>query len=201
MYGVNPFAAQNASNGQSSSGWGSNGQVPSIFGALPYPSGTPHNSLQELFTLKFTSFAPTIINCKVVGPHSETYFRVVTDASTHGRTVLKNSKGTNIAVIEWQEHPYVEMTGAVSKQPIRNWLKLSTQRSHRLMVHQGVSYSWTPNDRFIQLHVSGSPDPLVRVSRTYDSVIVEMTPRAIQLGLIEVATLATILLQCGKNID
>ncbi|KAH7923077.1 hypothetical protein BV22DRAFT_1016097 [Leucogyrophana mollusca] len=204
MYGVNPFAAQsswNAGNGHSSTGWGSNTQAPSIFGALPYPSGTTQNALQELITFKFTSFNPTILNCKVVGPHNETYFRVVTDASMPGYTILKNSQGSSIALVEWQSHPHVEARGAVTKQPIKSWLKLSTQRSHRLMVFQGVSYSWTPNDRFIQLHVSGSAEILVRVSKTYDSVVVEMTPRAIQLGLLEVAILATVLLQCGKSID
>lgn len=32
-------------------------------------------------------------------------------------------------------------------------------------------------------------------------VILEMTPEAMQLGLLEVCVIVTVLLQCGRNID
>ncbi|KIJ61586.1 hypothetical protein HYDPIDRAFT_42553 [Hydnomerulius pinastri MD-312] len=202
MYGTNPFSAQdswNAGNGQSS--WGA-GNPPSVFGALPYPSGSgSHAPLNELVTFKFTSFNPTILNCKVIGPHNETYFRAVTDASMQGYTVLKNSQGSNIALVEWASHPNVEARGITAKQPVGQWLRLSSDRSSRYMVCNGVSYTWAPSDRFLHLFVSGTSDLLVRVSKTYDSVVLELTPRAMQLGLLDAAILATILLQCGKSID
>lgn len=197
MYGSNPFTAQdgwNAGNGQST--WDTSAPPPSIFGALPYPFVS--SALPGAITLKFTSLSPTILNSKVIGPRNETYFRVVTDG---GHTVLKDAQGSNIALLEWRDHPTVEARGLVVKQPMGQWLRLSTDRSHRFMVHNGVGYSWSPHDRFLQLSIPGSYDVLARVSKTYDVVVLELTPHALQLGLLELGVLATILLQCGKSID
>ncbi|KAG2069110.1 hypothetical protein BDR04DRAFT_716987 [Suillus decipiens] len=197
MYGSNPFAAQdgwNAGHGQST--WNTSVPPPSIFGALPYPSVS--TALPGAITLKFTSLSPTILNCKVIGPRNETYFHVVTDG---GHTVLKDAQGSNIALLEWRDRPTVEARGLVAKQSTGQWLRLSTDRSHRFMVHNGVAYSWSPYDRFLQLSIPGSYDILARVSKTYDVVLLELTPHAIQLGLLELGVLATILLQCGKSID
>ncbi|OJA21570.1 hypothetical protein AZE42_04124 [Rhizopogon vesiculosus] len=197
MYGSNPFSAQdawNAANGQSS--LGSSAPPPSVFGALPYPSAS--SPLPNSVTFNFTSLSPTILNCKVIGPRNETYFRVVTDG---GYTMLKDARGSNIALLEWQNHPTVEAPNLLTKQAVGRWLRLSTERSQRFMVHNGVSYIWSPYDRFLQLSIPGSYDVLARVSKTYDAVVLELTPQAIQLGLLEVGVLATILLQCGKSID
>ncbi|KAG2154237.1 uncharacterized protein EDB93DRAFT_1081755 [Suillus bovinus] len=197
MYGSNPFTAQdgwNAGNGQST--WNTSVPPPSVFGALPYPSVS--SALPGAVTLKFTSLSPTILNCKVIGPRNETYFRVVTDGS---HTVLKDAQNSNIALLEWRDHPTVEMRSMVAKQSMGYWLRLSTDRSHRYMVHNGVAYSWNPHGRFLQLSIPGSYDVLARVSKTYDVVMLELTPQAIQLGLLELSVLATILLQCGKSID
>ncbi|KAG2041248.1 hypothetical protein BDR03DRAFT_856904 [Suillus americanus] len=197
MYGSNPFAAQdawNAGNGQST--WDTSVPPPSIFGALPYPSVS--SALPGAITLKFMSLNPTILNCKVIGPRNETYFRVVTDG---GHTVLKDAQSSNIGLLEWRDRPTVEARGLVAKQTMGQWLRLSTDRSHRFMVHNGVGYSWRPHDRFLQLSIPGSYEILARVSKTYDVVILELTPHAIQLGLLELCVLATILLQCGNSID
>ncbi|KAG1776844.1 hypothetical protein EV702DRAFT_315406 [Suillus placidus] len=197
MYGSNPFVAQagwNAGNSQST--WDTSVPPPSIFGALPYPCVS--SALPGAITLKFTSLSPTILNCKVIGPRNETYFRVVTDS---GHTVLKDAQGSNIALLEWRDNPTVEARGLVAKQPMGQWLRLSMDRSHRFMAHNGVGYSWSPHDRFLQLSIPGSYDVLARVSKAYDVVILELTPHAIQLGLLELGVLATILLQCGKSID
>ncbi|KAF9225856.1 hypothetical protein BS17DRAFT_750268 [Gyrodon lividus] len=205
MYGTDPFSAQdawNAGNRQSSGDiWGA-GSAPSVFGALPYPTTFPNYApLDELITFRFTSFNPTILNCKVIGPNNETYFRVVTDASMQGYTVLKNSQGSNIALVEWQTHPEVEVRGVAAKQPVGQWLRLSPDRSSRYMVCNRVGYSWAPSDRFLHLFIMDGSDWLARVSKTYDSVVLELTHRAMQLGLLDAAILATVLLQCGKSID
>lgn len=124
MYGSNPFTAQdgwNAGNGQST--WDTSAPPPSIFGALPYPSVS--SALPGAITLKFTSLSPTILNSKVIGPRNETYFRVVTDG---GHTVLKDAQGSNIALLEWRDHPTVEARSLVVKQPTGQWLRLSTDR-------------------------------------------------------------------------
>ncbi|KAF8842903.1 hypothetical protein BDN67DRAFT_1009367 [Paxillus ammoniavirescens] len=199
MYGTNPFSAEEAWNAGSGR---STGGAPSVFGALPYPTASANQvSLNELVTFRFTSFNPTILNCTVIGPNNETYFRVVTDASMQGYTVLKNSRGSNIALVEWQTHPNVEARGVAAKQPVAQWLQLASDRSSRYMMHNGVGYSWAPSDRFLHLSVTGTSDWLARVSKTYGSVVLEVTHRAMQLGLLDAAILGTILLQCGKNID
>ncbi|KAG1869986.1 hypothetical protein F4604DRAFT_1926767 [Suillus subluteus] len=196
MYGSNPFAAQdgwNAGNGQST--WDTTVPPPSIFGALPYPSVS--SVLPGAITFKFTSLSPTILNCKVIGPRNETYFRVVTDG---GHTMLKDAQSSNIALLEWRDRPTVEVRGLVAKQPMGFLINVKFG-SHRFMVHNGVGYSWRPHDRFLQLSIPGSYDILARVSKTYDVVTLELTPHAIQLGLLELGVLATILLQCGNSID
>ena len=121
MYGSNPFAAQDAWN--AASGQSTGAPPPSVFGALPYP--TASSQLPDAVTFTFTSFNPTILNCKVVGPRNETYFRVVTEG---GYTMLKNARGSNIALLGWQDHPTIEAPGLVTKQPVRHWLRLSAER-------------------------------------------------------------------------
>jgi hypothetical protein len=47
----------------------------------------------------------------------------------------------------------------------------------------------------------GQPQVYAQVSRDEDSVTLELTAEAIQIGLLELCVAATFLLQCGKNID
>jgi hypothetical protein len=110
------------------SGWAEskkpNGSAPpSIFGALPYPS-TPSKSLK----LSFTSFSPSITNCTVVGTRGQVFYHVETDPHNPGYTLLKNASGKNVALVEWQSHPFVEIRGSLSKQHVADWLKLSQDR-------------------------------------------------------------------------
>jgi hypothetical protein len=121
MYGSNPFSAQDAWN--AASGQTTSAPAPSVFGALPYPSTS--SPLPGAVTFNFTSLNPTILNCKVIGPRNETYFRVVTDA---GYTMLKDVRGSNIAVLGWQGHPTVEAPSLLTKQFVGQWLNLSTER-------------------------------------------------------------------------
>ena len=48
---------------------------------------------------------------------------------------------------------------------------------------------------------SSAPRVLGRISRVPTSVTLELTPEAVQLGLLEPALVATALLSCGHNID
>ncbi|KAH0826599.1 hypothetical protein J3R83DRAFT_4960 [Lanmaoa asiatica] len=198
MYGLDPFSAQNATNNVDPS------HAPSIFGALPYPGSTSsviNPPLHTLVTLRFTSLNPTILNCAIVGPNNQTYYRIVTDAPGQAFTLLKAAAGHNIALVEWRSHPTVEAQGVTAKQPVGQWLRLSSDRRSRTMTHNGVQYSWAPVDRFLHLFAPGSSEWLARVTRSYDAIVLELTPRAIELRLIDAAILATALLQCGKNID
>ncbi|KAK2461182.1 hypothetical protein APHAL10511_006709 [Amanita phalloides] len=112
------------------SGWAENKKstatalLPSIFGALPYPSA-PSSSLK----LMFTSFNPSILNCGVVSGEGQVLYQVVTDPHNPGYTVLKNASGKNVALVEWQSRPLVEIRGILSKQHIGDWMRLSRDRT------------------------------------------------------------------------
>jgi hypothetical protein len=55
----------------------------------------------------------------------------------------------------------------------------------------------------MQLYAAGTatPSTLARVSKSFNIVKLEMTPEAMELGLLEVCVVVTVLLQCGRNID
>jgi len=67
----------------------------------------------------------------------------------------------------------------------------------------GVQYGWSPFDGFICLYKvqSTAPRVLARIARLQNSVILDMTPEAMQLGLLEPAVVATVIFTCGHNID
>ena len=115
-----------AGNGQSvSNAWNGAAQPPSVFGALPYPSDPNYSSMISFY---FTSFNPNILNCSVVGPRAQTYYRIVTDNEMPGYTVIKNAEGRNVSLVEWQTHPMIEVRGILSKQHVRTWLGLTNDR-------------------------------------------------------------------------
>ncbi|KIM86694.1 hypothetical protein PILCRDRAFT_64756 [Piloderma croceum F 1598] len=202
----NPFATWSAGNGYSSNNiWNQDSAPPpSIVGALPYPH-SPSYPLppDELITYTFTSFNPTILNCTVLGPHNRPYFQVVTDASMPGYTLWKDGERKNIALVEWQNTPLLEARGILTKQQITNWLRLAPDRSHRTLEFRGNRYIWAPYSSHICLYAAGTATPktLAKVSKSFNIISLEMTPEAIQLGLLEICVIVTVLLQCGRNID
>ncbi|KAI9567425.1 hypothetical protein HD554DRAFT_2205408 [Boletus coccyginus] len=194
VYGTDPFSAQYHSTRD-----GAN--APSIYGALPYPGSASSVPLHTLVTFRFTALNPTILGCIVVGPNNTTHYHVVSDFSGQGYTLLRNGAGQTTALIEWRSHPTVEAQAVGAKQHAGQWLRLSSDRRSRTMVHGGVPYSWTPIGQFLHLFAPDSPEWLARVTKSYDAIVLELSPRAIQLGLMDVAVLATVLLQSGKSID
>ncbi|KAF9446478.1 hypothetical protein P691DRAFT_733169 [Macrolepiota fuliginosa MF-IS2] len=201
MYYQNPFGSwAEAGQGQSSGTLWNSSPPPSVFGALPYPSA-PSNTV----TYYFTSFRPNIFNCSVVGPQNQVYYQIVTDNTMPGYTVIKNMEGKNISLIEWQAHPFVEIRGTLAKQNVMNWLRLSPDQSHRNMDIRGMRYVWAPREKSINLYTGGNGAPptfLAKVTRSgTQTVTVDMTPDAIQLGLLDSIITATALLLCGRNID
>jgi hypothetical protein len=58
-------------------------------------------------------------------------------------------------------------------------------------------------DVLLQLYSAGlgAPQIYARVAREEGAVALELTSEAIQIGLLEVAVAAALLLQCGRNID
>ncbi|KIM46773.1 hypothetical protein M413DRAFT_63589 [Hebeloma cylindrosporum] len=198
----NPFDSwSQAGNGQSASNaWNGVGQPPSVFGALPYPSDPNYSSM---VTFYFTSFNPNILNCSVVGPRAQTYYRIVTDNQMPGYSVIKNAEGRNVSLVEWQTLPMIEVRGVLAKQHVRTWLGLTSDRSSRTMTVRGMQYTWSPSDKSINLYAGGPRDRkfLARISRANGAISLDMTSDAMQLGLLDIVVVAAFLLQCGRNID
>ncbi|KAJ7289397.1 hypothetical protein C8J57DRAFT_1047026 [Mycena rebaudengoi] len=192
----NPYSQGWPNSGASSS---NNGR-PSIFGALPF---TSPETQPTFFAFHFTSFNPTIMNCAVVGPQSKPYFRIMTDAPIPGVSVFQNSNGVNIALVQWNRHPEVEVRSFFTRRPTSQMLPLSPDQSYRTMVVNGRTYSFIPQENFIGLYSSSSPPEMLgRISRSQNgTVVLELTGEAIHIGILEPSIVSAFLLQCGRNID
>lgn len=199
MY-YNPFSSWvETGQEQPPSFWGQGiGSCPPVFGALPTPPPPPNP-----LTFYFTSSSPDIFNANVTGHQGQLLYRVVTDHTMQGYTIIKNIEGRNIILIEWARSPFVEIRGVLAKQHVRHWLKLSNDGGSRQMNIRGLSYFWAPRDKFIFLTTGPVSNPtfLARVDRTERALILDLCPQAIQLGLLDSIIAATFLLQCGCNID
>ncbi|KAM6503315.1 hypothetical protein JOM56_000258 [Amanita muscaria] len=180
------------------SSWTTDGLLttpPSVYGALPYPS----HSLSLLFPL----FNPSDLNCAAVSAHGQVYYNIVTDAEY---TVVKSASGESIiAMIEWKPHPLVEIRGILDKQPVKDWLKLSQEHNSRCMEIRGVKYTWAPRGRALEASISGGMRSgaivLACITRGDGKLMLDVSPDPIQLGILDSIVTATILLQCGRNID
>ncbi|KAJ7659449.1 hypothetical protein B0H17DRAFT_954765 [Mycena rosella] len=200
----NPYAQGGWRNPANPNALGSSGNFPqpSIVGALPFPPRLP-GPAPTLLSFSFASFNPSILNCTVTGPQSRVYFRIVTDSPTVGFTVFLNAANQPVVIIEWLENPVLEIRGLLSKRPTSEWLSLSRNRSHRKMEARGKVFVWVPGGDHIFLYSAGLGEPQLyaQVSRGENSVTMQVTAEAIQLGLLEVCVAATFLLQSGRNID
>ncbi|KAK7051983.1 hypothetical protein R3P38DRAFT_2857956 [Favolaschia claudopus] len=179
---------------------------PSIFGALPDPFRRPQTQPPNLLPFTFTDFQPNILTCAVTGgahSHSRVYFHIATDNPRLGFTVFHDSAGQPIAVIEWLKNPVLEIRGIVPKRNASAWLAVSQDGSHRKMEALGKHFVWVPGGEYIFLYAAGvgQPQAYAQISRGKNSVTLEMTPEAIQIGLLEICVVATFLLQCGRPID
>lgn len=131
MSHINPYATWSNSNLRRSVPG-----VPSVHGALPFAAS---RAASNSITFHFTAFDPTILNCTVVGQNTYPYFKITTDAAMPGYTVVKNSDGKTIALIEWKDRPLVEIRDVFSKQRVSDWLVLSpdARSVERLMLNCG----------------------------------------------------------------
>lgn len=202
---------------------------------------TPFSSSPSVPSVQFyiTSFTTPILNCTVLGPDQRPLMYVVTDPQMPGYTFFRSVRGQSIALIEWQNHPLVEVNGVLSKRRVKDWLKLSPDRrsvlrdasrtaslltvpvfSSRIMEVSAMQYTWAPqnqhlNVRHFFVHISAvidhlclqlclgtsRPQLLGRVFRSTSTITIEMFSEALQLNILESAIVATVLLQCGRNID
>ncbi|KAI0792318.1 hypothetical protein C8Q75DRAFT_804718 [Abortiporus biennis] len=178
---------------------------PSIFGALPsLPNDSMPNCIQpDSVSFTFTSFNTTILNCSIVGPQNRVAYKVSTETSAPSCTILKDNESRSIAMIQWQPNATLEIRGVTPRQRVKEWLRLSSDRSRRIMEVKGVQYAWTPMDGFICLSKvqSSAPRVLARIARAPNTVLLELTREAIQIGLLEPCLVAAVMFVCGHNID
>ncbi|OJT13163.1 hypothetical protein TRAPUB_10318 [Trametes pubescens] len=184
--------------------WQQGGAAPSVFGALPSaPASNPPSAMPNSVTFTFTNFKTTILNSTVLGPQQRTVYRVVTEPTAPACTIFKDNESRNAAMVQWQPHATVEVHGVAAKQRVRDWLRLASDQSRRVMDFRGVQYGWAPMEGFICLYKVQSPAPrvLARIARIPNNVMLEMTQEALQAGMLEACLVATVMLCCGHNID
>ncbi|GLB42172.1 hypothetical protein LshimejAT787_1101870 [Lyophyllum shimeji] len=198
MYHNHPYDGWAVSGQGQSSPWPSN-PPPSILGALPYPTVTYSSSL---VTYHITDFAPNVLNSKVVDSRGRVHFIIRTDNEMPGYTAIQNAQQNSIALIEWKSSPTIEIRSLLTKQQVRNWLRLSPDRSARSMEVRGVKYIWAPHNQSINLHASDyARSFLANVTRAPTSIAIQITSDALEQRLLESTVIAALLLQCGRNID
>ncbi|KAI0642595.1 hypothetical protein C8Q79DRAFT_929010 [Trametes meyenii] len=184
--------------------WQQGGAAPSIFGALPsLPATNPPSAMPNSVTFTFNNFKTTILNSTIVGPQNRTVYRVVTESAAPACTIFKDNESRNVAMVQWQPHATVEIRGAAAKQRVRDWLRLSSDQSRRVMEFQGVKYAWAPMEGFICLYKvqTAAPKVLARVARIPNAVMLDITQEAMQAGMLEPCLVATVMLCAGHNID
>jgi hypothetical protein len=160
---LNPYAQGGWANPQNphsinNGTWGSHSPPqPSLYGALPR-SGPPFQPM--IITFLFTSLDPTILDCKFVGPDNRTYFVISTSPNIGASTVIHDYRGKQVAAVEWDQQPIVQVHDVVRKQAASRWIKLApdqryvalcTDRSTRTLVSyrtmevKGKWYAWMPS--------------------------------------------------------
>ncbi|KAF9463453.1 hypothetical protein BDZ94DRAFT_1192832 [Collybia nuda] len=151
------------------------------------------------FTFNYNS---SILNSVVVGPQARKFFQVMTDPADPRFTIFQDVETNAAAYIEWQAHPVVEIRGIIASQRVSQWLALAANQTSRTMAVKGRYYSWVPGGDSICMYSSGSPaEMFAKITRGDNTVKLEMTPQAIQAGLLEACVVSAFLLQCGRVID
>ncbi|KAJ6614596.1 hypothetical protein B0H10DRAFT_1803113 [Mycena sp. CBHHK59/15] len=170
-----------------------------LYGVLPYVTSPTLTFL----TFNFSSLDGTILDSEIVGPHSRTYFRVSTDSTTSGFSVIQNAKQESVALIEWKTHPVIEIRGIVSKRTSAQWLPLSPDKTYRMMSARGRNFRWTPSNGCINLYNTSfhNPELFGRISQGQNGIVLEITTEAIQIGLLEVFVVSALLMMSGRSID
>ncbi|KAF9258403.1 hypothetical protein L218DRAFT_877186 [Marasmius fiardii PR-910] len=196
---MNPFAQ----GGWTGSGSSSQYPEPSIYGALPFSAGSSSSPNDSILTFTFTSFDPNITNCIVLGPNSRPFFRIIDNSPSTGFTLFQNNEGRSIAIIEWMRSAtVVEIRDIVQKQLVSSWLAVSQDRSYRTMIARNRSFVWTTRENYVGLFTPGpSSQCYAKVIRGEESVVLQITAQAVQLGLLESCVVAVVLLQSGRQID
>ncbi|KAJ7070051.1 hypothetical protein C8F01DRAFT_1049201 [Mycena amicta] len=203
---MNPFAQ----------GWNhaSHTSSPPLYGVLPGQqqytpvAAAPPAPAPELVRFTFVPSGPdgTIHTSVVTSPgQAAPCFRITTNSTVHGYSVVQNDKNENIAYVEWlaRATPMVDIYGVVSKRSTAEWLPLSSRKSYRRMSARQQTFRWVPSENNINLYSDSSSNPQFfgRLLRTQRGTAVELTLEALQLGLLDIVVVAALVLLSGRNID
>ncbi|KAF5325373.1 hypothetical protein D9619_009655 [Psilocybe cf. subviscida] len=204
MFTNNPYAQggwYNPQNPLSINGepWRAGLTHPPTFGALP-----TFDKQSSLHTFLFSSFNPDFLNCTVTGPGNAKYFEVSTTSDTNKTTISK--PGAQMGTIEWRGHPIIEAPGLIMRQLSLDFLKLSSDRTYRIMLVGKKTYAWIPrgnNGIYLYNYGPNPPSQYARITMAQDgrSVRLELTSDAFQAGLFEPCIFSTVLLFSARNID
>jgi hypothetical protein len=123
----------------------SQGEQPSVFGALPGGHGTaargggqgsnPAAAAADPNATIFhiADFRPNVLNASVVDARGRQCYKIVTDAPQRPqRTVYYDNHRRTVALIDWAGgvRPTVEMPGLVPRQELRSWLHTGPDRAY-----------------------------------------------------------------------
>nr|GAT55196.1 predicted protein [Mycena chlorophos] len=218
---MNPFGEGWMQHGQYAST--SSGSSSTLYGFLPgqqygyvqpAPTAVSAVSAPELIRYTFvpTSAEGSIHNSIVTSSNArrskdgqiKPAFRITTNSLAHGYSVVQSGSYENVAYVEWlaRGSPMVDIYGIVSKRSGAAWLPLSSQKNFRRMSARQRSFRWIPDEHHINLcSDSTTPHFLGRVVQTPQGTAVDLTPAALEMGLLEVTIVATLVLLSGRNIE
>ncbi|KAF7350170.1 Casein kinase I isoform alpha [Mycena venus] len=182
-----------------------------ILPSLPFlkrPSSQAYNEILALEFLHVSNRKASILNCAVVGPDICPYFHVVTRP---GHTFIRTNEGRGVASVEWVPNgggAYVELKNeSLEKQLVSVWLVVSPDASYRLMHAHGQTYVWVPQSLSICLYEwdprarEDVPQLLARIAKEDNVVTLQISPAAIEAGLLEMCVVCVVLFQSGYRID
>ncbi|KAJ3562142.1 hypothetical protein NP233_g9763 [Leucocoprinus birnbaumii] len=175
-------------------------RVSPTFGALPHyiPVLSPN-----IITFLFSSQDQDILNCDVTDASFQKSYKISTNKRGLGSTTIKRADGEISGVIDWQRHPEVEVFRSCQRQQASSLLKLSSDGRGRVMELRGKRYLWKIKNEITSLHVTdgSQTEPLAKITRIPQGVLLEITTATVQAGLLDVAVMAVVLLHSGRRFD
>ncbi|KAF9446089.1 hypothetical protein P691DRAFT_733886 [Macrolepiota fuliginosa MF-IS2] len=170
------------------------------FGALPHyiPVLSPN-----IITFLFSGPDQDILNCDVTDASFQKSYTITTNKRGFGETTIKRADGEISGVVDWQRYPEVEVFRSFQKQRASTLLELSSDGSGRFMGLRDKRYFWKILNDTTSLYPLGGEqgDPIVKITRINQGVLLEITTSAVQVGLLDIAVMVTVLLHSGRRFD
>ncbi|KAF7297660.1 hypothetical protein MKEN_01389200 [Mycena kentingensis (nom. inval.)] len=164
----------------------------------------------------------SILSASLLRADGRARFNITTD-ELGITTSIEDGGNANVAMIHWEDSRvpgnragaaagptlYVDELGWTMRTA--DWLYLSSNRTCRTMIAHNRQYSWRPNGTSIELFpldnslnaafALPSQTVLARISQGPTGTMVQLSPRALQLQLLNYVAISAVLLMSGRNID